>query len=97
MRSLYMHRIEQLKAEEPGCEGEDLLEADVEAQGEAEMSQEWISAKRFLKQAHLVREKEQEKFLRRLKKAYKKGDARLCKINGKLKIDASQGYADLLE
>ncbi|MDD3591350.1 MAG: DUF3972 domain-containing protein [Sulfurovum sp.] len=97
MRSLYMHRIEQLKAEEPGSEGEDLLEADIEAQGEAETSRKWISAKRFLKQVPMAREKEKEKLLRRLKKACKKGDTRLCKIDGKLKIDVSQGYADLLE
>lgn len=97
MRSLYLHRIEELKAEEHACEGEDLLEADLKGQGEEERLREWISAKRFLKQQHSVREKERAKLLKRLKKAYKRGDARLCEIDGKLKIDVSQAYGDLLE
>ena len=97
MRSLYQHRIEQMKAEEPACGEEELIEADVKAQSGEERLREWIGTKRFFREHRIVKEKAKEKLLKKLKKAYKRGDARLCKIDGKLKIDASQGYADLLE
>lgn len=97
MRSLYVHRIEQMKAVEPASETEDLLEADVKPQEQAETLQEWIGTKRFFKQEQIIKEKQKEKILKKLKKAYKKGDERLSKIDGKLKVDATKSYEDILK
>jgi hypothetical protein len=96
MRSLYVHRIGQMKAAEPASETEDLLEADVKPQDQAETLQEWIGTKRFFKQQHIIKEKQREKILKKLKKAYKKGDERLRKIDGKLKVDMTKRYEDIL-
>jgi hypothetical protein len=97
MRSLYVHRIEQMKAAVPASEDEALLEADVKEQEQGGTLQEWIGTKRFFKQQDIIREKQKEKILKRLKKAYKKGDARLSKIDGKLKVDATKRYEDILK
>lgn len=96
MRSLYVHRIEQMKAAEPASVSEELLEADVKPQEQADTLQEWIGTKRFFKQQHIIKEKQREKILKKLKKAYKKGDERLSKIDGKLKVDATKRYEDIL-
>ncbi|MGC9351256.1 MAG: DUF3972 domain-containing protein [Sulfurovum sp.] len=96
MRSLYVHRIEQMKAAEPASVSEELLEADVKPQEQADTLQEWIGTKRFFKQQHIIKEKQREKTLKKLKKAYKKGDERLSKIDGKLKVDATKRYEDIL-
>jgi len=95
MRSLYLQRIDQMKLSQSAHVERDTLEADVSPSQEAEVIREWISAKRFLKQHHLIKEK--EKILKRLKKAYRRGDARICEIDGKLKIDAAKNYEDILE
>jgi hypothetical protein len=97
MRSLYVHRIEQMKAVQPASGSEDLLEADVQPQDQAETLQEWIGTKRFFKQQEIIKEKQRAKILKKLKKAYKRGDERLSKIDGKLKVDATKSYEDILK
>ncbi|MDM5272559.1 DUF3972 domain-containing protein [Sulfurovum sp. zt1-1] len=96
MRSLYVHRIEQLKEVQIASSEEEILEADVKHPEQAETLQEWIGTKRFLRQQNVIKEKQKEKILKKLKKAYKNGDERLSKIDGKLKIDATKAYEDIL-
>ena len=56
----------------------------------------WISVKKFFKSYDITKEKQQEKILKRLKKAYKKGDKRLIKLENKLKMNAHTYYEDML-
>jgi len=89
MRTLYVHRLEQKK---PQDAIDVVSEPDtVEVEDEC-----WISVKKFFKQADIIKEKQQEKVLKSLKKAYKKGDARLMKEDGKLKLNANKIYEDIL-
>jgi len=94
MRSLYLQRIDQMQRSQRAYIKENTLEADVKTSQQAEVIGEWISAKRFLKQHQRIKEK--EKILKRLKKAHRRGDTRICKIDGKLKIDAAKNYEDIL-
>jgi hypothetical protein len=96
MRSLYVHRIEQMKTAQPVSAAEDIMEADVKEQGQAETLHEWIGTKRFFRQQDIIKEKQKEKILKKLKKAYKKGDERFSKIDGKLKVDATKSFEDIL-
>ena len=90
MRSLYMHRIDQMKVQK--LETQEVLEAEVKQPAQAQTLTEWIGVKRLLKEHNIVDEKEKEKIIKRLKKAYKNGDARLKKIDGKLKVNAAKAY-----
>lgn len=100
MRSLYVQRLEQLKEKEEEQlieNDEKVIEAEVKThQKQAKSLEEWIGAKKFLKLQDIRGEKETEKALKRLNKAYKRGDERLNKVDGKLKIDKSQSFDDLL-
>jgi hypothetical protein len=41
--------------------------------------------------------KQQEKILKRLKKAYKSGDEALMKENGKIKVNLNKNYKEVLK
>lgn len=89
MRALYVHRLEQKKPQE----AIEIVTEDVSV----EVAEEhWIGIKKFFKQLGVTKEKQQEKILKSLKKAYKKRDSRLMKENGKLKLNVNMKYEDLL-
>ena len=90
MRSLYMLQIEQKKLEPEAIEVH-AEEEDVEVEIER-----WIGLKKFFKLHRVNKEKQQEKIMKRLKKAYKKGDERLMKVEDKLKLNANKNYKDIL-
>ena len=90
MRTLYVHRLEQKKSQEA-------IEVVTEEDSVEVEEERWIGVKKFFKQLGVTKEKEQEKVLKSLKKAYKKGDARLMKEDGKLKFNANKKYKDLLK
>lgn len=83
MRTLYSHQIEHKKSE-------DAIEV------EADEEEIWIGLKKFFKLQNILKEKQQEKMTKRLKKAFKNGDERLTKIEGKLKLNANKNYEDIL-
>ena len=89
MRTLYVHRLEQKKPQET-------IEVSTEEDSVEVVEERWIGIKKFFKQLGVTKEKHQEKVLKSLKKAYKKGDARLMKEDGKLKLNANKKYKDLL-
>jgi predicted site-specific integrase-resolvase len=89
MRTLYVHRLEQKKSQEA-------IEVVTEEDSVEVEEERWIGIKKFFKQLGVTKEKQQEKVLKSLKKAYKKGDARLMKEDGKLKLNANKKYKDLL-
>ena len=95
MRTLYRQRIEQMKSEQLP-KSDEVLDVKVKQPIQAEELREWIGTKRFLKRQNILKEKQKEKILKRLKKAFKNGDSRLNKIDGKLKVDATKDYWDIL-
>jgi len=85
MRTLYVRQLEHKKTMD-----DDAIEVHTEE------DIHWIGVKKFFKQQNIHKEKAQEKAMKRLKKAYKNGDERLMKIEGKLKLNADKSYEDIL-
>jgi len=90
MRTLYVHRLEQKKSQEA-------IEVITEEDSVEVAEERWIGLKKFFKQHKITKEKQQEKVTNRLKKAYKSGDERLMKEDGKLKLNANKTYEDILK
>ena len=90
MRILYTHQLEHKSKRE-----EDAIEIDADI--EQEVKVKWIGVKKFFKRTDVIKEKVQEKIIKRLNKAYKKGDERLMKVEGKLKLNAEKSYEDILK
>jgi len=90
MRILYTHQLEHKSKRE-----EDAIEIDADI--EQEVKVKWIGVKKFFKRVDVTKEKLQEKIIKRLNKAYKKGDERLIKVEGKLKLNADKSYEDILK
>ncbi len=89
MRTLYVHRLEQKQPQES-------IEVLTEEESVEVVEENWISVKKFFKQHKLTKEKQKEKVLKKLKKAYKKRDERLSKVEGRLKLDMNKNYEDIL-
>ncbi len=90
MRTLYMHQLEHKKAATEAIEVvTEAVESDVEV--------EWIGIKKFFKKFGIEKTKQQEKLLKRLKKAWKSGDVRIQKVDGKWKLDAQNSYEDIVK
>jgi len=92
MRNLYVHQLEHKKSQ-------DAIEVLTETEEESVdvVEEQWISMKKFFKSLGMKKEKHQEKLYKRLKKAFKSGDERLVKEEGKLKINANKEYEDLVK
>lgn len=91
MRTIYVLQLEQKKSlQEEAIEvisEEDTLEVEEE---------QWISMKKFFKAENIPKEK-QKKIEKRLKKAYKSGDERVIKTEGKMKINSQKKYKDIVK
>jgi predicted DNA-binding protein YlxM (UPF0122 family) len=87
MRSLYVLQLEQKKPE---------VEEVIEVEEEPDTTH-WIGLKKFFKLYDIRKEKQQEKIVKRLSKAFKKDDDRLENVDGKLKLDADAEYEDILK
>ena len=85
MRSLYIMQLEQNIPEQ-----QEVIEA--ETSGES-----WIGLKKFFKIHKITKKKHKEKIIKRFKKAEKRDDIRLVKIDEKLKIDMNASYEDILK
>lgn len=85
MRTLYVHQLNQKKSQEM-----------IDVYTEEEENNDWIGLKKFFKQQNIIKEKKQQKVIKRLKKAYKNGDIRLMKVEGKIKVNADENYEDIL-
>jgi transcriptional regulator of acetoin/glycerol metabolism len=90
MRSLYVLQLEQKKPVEEVIE----VEEDISIE---EDTGNWISLKKFFKLHKIVKEKQQEKVIKRLSKAFKKEDERLRNVDGKVKLNADAKYKDILK
>jgi predicted DNA-binding protein YlxM (UPF0122 family) len=92
MRTLYVHQLEH-KASQDTIE----VISETEEESVEVVEEHWISVKKFFKSLGVKKEKHQEKLYKRLKKAFKSGDDRLVKEEGKLKINANKQYKDLVK
>jgi len=90
MRALYVHRLEQKRPEE-------MIEIITEEDTVEIKEERWIGIKKFFKQQRITKEKYQKKVIKRLNKAFKSGDKRLMKENGKLKLNANKAYKDIVK
>ena len=90
MRTLYVHQLEHKQSKEA-------IEVMTEEESVEVEEEQWVGLKKFFKQFKITKEKEQEKVTNRLKKAYKSGDERLMKLEGKLKLNINKKYKDLLK
>ncbi len=90
MRNLYVHQLEYKASQEA-------IEVVTEEESVEVVEERWISVKKFFKTLGVKKEKHQEKLYKRLKKAFKAGDERLVKEEGKLKINANKHYEDLVK
>ncbi len=85
MRMLYTKRIENRASSQ---EEEETIEA-VETFDIQPEESEYIGVKKFFKRYGIDSEKKRAKLLKRIKKAYKSGDTRILKEEGKYRIDAA--------
>jgi len=86
MRSLYVRQLEHKSMVE-----EDAIEVHTEE------DIKWVGLKKFFKKHKIVKEKHQEKVIKRLAKAFKKDDKRLSSVDGKLKLNAHAEYKDIVK
>jgi predicted DNA-binding protein YlxM (UPF0122 family) len=96
MRTLYAHQLEQKQQAQKQPEMID-VHSEVSSSDDAiwDSSSVWVGFKKFLKYYEI--EKNEEKIRKRLKKAYKRGDHRIMKKEGKLKMDLNETYEDILQ
>ena len=91
MRKLYANQLEHKRSDaEP-------IEVVFEEAENKENNKQWIGLKKFIKRLHITTEKEKEHTAKLLKKAYKSGDERLKKVDGKLKVNTTKNFKDLLQ
>lgn len=91
MRTLYVHQLEHKKSQE----SEEAIEVMTD-EVLPEEEEKWIGVKKFFKQHNIIKEKAQNKVMKRLKKAYKLGDERIMKVENKLKFNANKSYKDIM-
>ena len=96
MKTLYAARIEQMNSEE---EPLSLEEAVVEEAGESgDVGEDsWVSLEEFLLEQGIRKKKQRERFTKKTKKLYKKGDTSVEKKNGDYRIKAEKAVEILLE
>ena len=93
MRSLYVMQLEQKKPQT-----QEVIEVEEEIEVKEEVLEgNWVGLKKFFKMHKVVKEKHQEKMIKRLSKAFKKDDARMMNVEGKLKLNADASYKDILK
>lgn len=93
MRTLYVHQLEQKRAGEAA----EAIEVISEEANSDTVAEKWIGTKKFFKQHKVAKGTEQDKIMKRLKKAYRSGDRRIKAVEDKLKLNADKSYKDLLK
>ena len=95
MKTLYAARIEQMNTAE---ETLPLQEVIAEEAGEAEDTEEdtWITLEEFLAEQGIRKKKQRERFTKKTKKLYKKGDTAVEKKKGAYRLKAEKAVEILL-
>ena len=91
MRTLYVQQIEQKSAPEAiDVMTEEVMEVQ-------ENTPQWAGMKKLFKALNVKKQKEKEKVLKQVKKAWKSGDTRVMKQEGKFKVDMQSDYWELVK
>ena len=91
MRTMYVTQIEQIRQPELTVIHKPIDVATVESD-----EKQWISLKKFFKKHEIVKTKKQKNMIKKLKKAYKKGDARILAEEGEIKLNRREHFRDIL-
>ncbi|MEA3417787.1 MAG: DUF3972 domain-containing protein [Campylobacterota bacterium] len=91
MRTMYVTQIEHIRQEEMQA-----TESPIDVSTVEQGSANWTSLNKFFKKHKIDKTKKQEGLLRKIKKAYKKGDVRILKEKGKLKLNMNKQFKDIL-
>jgi len=94
MRNLYVLQLEHREQE---AKEQETIEVISEDESVEIMEEKWVSVKKFFKKLGVTKEKQQEKIIKRLKKAHKSGEEYLMKEEGKWKVNLNKNYKDLLK
>jgi len=99
MRTLYVSQIEHIRQPRSATlANEKPIEISTLKQDEKKnLKGEWISLKRFFKKQDISKRKKQENIIKKLKKAYKKGDIRIQSENGEIRLMKKEHFRDILE
>ncbi len=96
MKTLYAAQIEHMRETEEPLTLEEVLE---EEPGEAQQPEEedaWISLEEFLAEQGIRKKKQRERFTKKTKKLYKKGDTAVEKKKGAYRLKAEKAVEILL-
>ncbi len=88
---MYVTQIEQIRQPELTVIHKPIDVATVEPD-----EKRWISLKKFFKKHKIVKTKKQKNMIKKLKKAYKKGDARILAEEGEIKLNKREQFKDIL-
>ncbi len=96
MRTLYVTQIEQIRKPEAAISSRPIEVATLEEKGHKKKEHGWISLKKFFKKHAIEKRKKQENVIKKLKKAYKKGDARILNKKGEIKVRKNERLEDIV-
>ncbi len=91
MRTMYVTQIEQIRQPELTVIHKPIDVATIEPD-----EKRWISLKKFFKKHKIVKTKKQKNMIKKIKKAYKKGDARILAEEGEIKLNKREQFKDIL-
>lgn len=94
MRNLYVLQLEHREQE---AKEREAIEVISEEESMDIVEEKWVSVKKFFKKLGVTKEKQQEKIIKRLKKAHKPGEEYLMKEEGKWKVNLNKNYKELLK
>jgi len=91
MRTMYVTQIDQIRQPELTVIHKPIDVATIEPD-----EKRWISLKKFFKKHKIVKIKKQKNMIKKIKKAYKKGDARILAEEGEIKLNKREQFKDIL-
>lgn len=95
MRTLYINQLEHKRHSETIEVG--TQDARVQEEQDKEQKEHWVGIKKFLKLQNITKDKQKRKTSKRLKQAFKSGDERTMRLDGKIKLNANEDYGDIVQ
>jgi len=96
MKTLYAAQIEHMRETEEPLTLEEVLEDEPGEVQRPEEEDAWISLEEFLAEQGIRKKKQRERFTKKTKKLYKKGDSSVEKKNGAYRLKAEKAVEILL-
>lgn len=95
MRTLYINQLEHKRHSE--TIEVSTQDARVQEEQDKEQKEHWVGIKKFLKLQNITKDKQKRKTSKRLKQAFKSGDERTMRLDGKIKLNANEDYGDIVQ